>query len=128
MWLRNRRISIEAIGVIIIFVTALLQAFVTYGTNAKYSYPFEFIMIIVVLLFSTYDRITTGMLQISAANERIERHSSWNFFELIRNGIVTLFKGIGFKYLGLICSSRLQLRFGTSRQTTIIGIKIKFYW
>lgn len=49
--LRNRRISIEAIGVIIIFVTALLQAFVTYGTNAKYSYPFEFIMIIVVLLF-----------------------------------------------------------------------------
>jgi hypothetical protein len=49
--LRNRRISIEAIGVIIIFVTDLLQAFVTYGTNAKYSYPLEFIMIILVLLY-----------------------------------------------------------------------------
>lgn len=49
--LRNRRISIEAIGVIIIFVTALLQAFVTYGTNAKYSYPLEFIMMVLVLLF-----------------------------------------------------------------------------
>lgn len=49
--LRNRKISLEAIGVIVIFVTALLQAFVTYGTNAKYSYPLEFIMIILVLMF-----------------------------------------------------------------------------
>ena len=49
--LRNGKISHEVIGVIVIFVTALLQAFVTYGTNAKYSYPLEFIMIILVLMF-----------------------------------------------------------------------------
>lgn len=59
--LRNRKISIEVICIMIILFTALLQAFVTYGTNAKYSYPFEFIMIILVLLFFKNKIISTSL-------------------------------------------------------------------
>lgn len=49
--IKRRKISTEVIGVTIIFTTAILQAFVTYGTNAKYSYPFEFLMMILVFMF-----------------------------------------------------------------------------
>lgn len=47
----TRELSSEVIIVTIIFLNSILQALVTFGTNDRYSYPFEFIMIIVVLLF-----------------------------------------------------------------------------
>lgn len=47
---KNKKFTIEIILYKIIFVTSILQAIVTYGTNAKYSYPFEYMMIILVLL------------------------------------------------------------------------------
>jgi 4-amino-4-deoxy-L-arabinose transferase-like glycosyltransferase len=50
-FLWNRKISMELIIVTVVFTTSLLQGLVTYGTNAKYSFPFEYLMIIVVLLF-----------------------------------------------------------------------------
>ena len=34
-----------------IHATAILQALVVYGTNAKYAFPYEFFMIVVVFLF-----------------------------------------------------------------------------
>jgi len=36
---------------VIIHTTALLQALVTYGNNSRFSYPFEFLMVITVMLF-----------------------------------------------------------------------------
>ena len=35
----------------IVFGTSFLQAIVTYGTNDRYSFPFEFIIIIAVFLY-----------------------------------------------------------------------------
>lgn len=48
---RDRKITSEIVIVTVIFATSVLQGLVTYGTNSKYSFPFEFLMIIVVLLF-----------------------------------------------------------------------------
>ena len=50
-FLFNRRITMELIIVVIVFGTSVLQGLVTYGTNSKYAFPFEFLMIILVLLF-----------------------------------------------------------------------------
>lgn len=47
---KNKKFTIEILFYKIIFVSSILQAIVTYGTNAKYSYPFEYMMIILVLL------------------------------------------------------------------------------
>ena len=49
---KTRKISFEFISVIIILATSILQALATYGTNSRFSYPFEFLMIIIVLSFS----------------------------------------------------------------------------
>lgn len=46
-----RILTKETIIILLIFTTSILQAIVTYGTNAKYAYPFEFMMIIIVFLF-----------------------------------------------------------------------------
>lgn len=48
---RTQKISFEFITVVIILTTSILQAMVTYGSNSRFSYPFEFLMIIIVLLF-----------------------------------------------------------------------------
>lgn len=48
---KKRKITFEIVAVTIIFAGSLLQGIVTYGTNVKYAYPYEFLMIIVVLLF-----------------------------------------------------------------------------
>lgn len=45
---RYRTISAEFVLTVIIISTSLLQAAATFGTNARYSYPFEFLMGIVV--------------------------------------------------------------------------------
>ena len=47
----KRHISMSFILVCYVMVPALLQALVTYGTNSRYSYPFDFIMVFVILLF-----------------------------------------------------------------------------
>ena len=50
-FLRDRKLTYELMIVVIVFATSVLQGLVTYGTNSKYSFPFEYLMIIVVLLF-----------------------------------------------------------------------------
>lgn len=49
-FMKNREISNEVVIASIIIATSLLQAFSTYGNNSRFSYPFEFFMVIVVLL------------------------------------------------------------------------------
>lgn len=51
LFFKNRKISFEFITVIIILTTSILQALATYGSNSRFSYPFEFLMIIIVLSF-----------------------------------------------------------------------------
>ena len=48
---RTQKISFEFITVVIILTTSILQAMATYGSNSRFSYPFEFLMIIIVLSF-----------------------------------------------------------------------------
>lgn len=48
---KTRKVSFEFTTVIIILATSILQAMATYGSNSRYSFPFEFLMIIIVLLF-----------------------------------------------------------------------------
>lgn len=49
-FIKNRKFTFEIIITTIILATSILQAINTFGTNSRYSYPFEFLMIIVVLL------------------------------------------------------------------------------
>lgn len=51
LFFRNRKITNELVTVTVIFATSVLQAIVTFGTNSKYSFPFEYLMVIVVFLF-----------------------------------------------------------------------------
>lgn len=48
---RFRKITFELVIVTLVFTASVLQGIVTYGTNSQYSFPFEFLMIIVVFLF-----------------------------------------------------------------------------
>lgn len=50
LFIRQRKITPQVIICSIVFVTSLLQAMATYGTNSRFSYPFEFLMIISLLL------------------------------------------------------------------------------
>lgn len=50
IFIKNRKITPQFIIVTVIFATSLLQAMATYGTNSRFSYPFEFLMIITLLL------------------------------------------------------------------------------
>lgn len=47
---KTKQFTTELLFYKIIFVASVLQAIVTYGTNAKYSYPFEYMMILLVVL------------------------------------------------------------------------------
>lgn len=49
--IKNRKINATMIFLAFIHATATLQALVVYGTNAKYAFPYEFFMVVVVLLF-----------------------------------------------------------------------------
>ena len=49
--IKNRKINAVMILLAFIHATAILQALVVYGTNAKYAFPYEFFMIVVVFLF-----------------------------------------------------------------------------
>ncbi len=48
---KNKIITNQFILVTIVFATSVLQGLVTYGTNARYSFPFEYIMIFVGIIF-----------------------------------------------------------------------------
>lgn len=50
-YFRTKTISFELFGVVLVWVSSVLQALATYGTNAKYRFPFEFIIFLVVVLF-----------------------------------------------------------------------------
>lgn len=50
IFIKNRKISPQLIIITVVFATSLLQAMATYGTNSRFSYPFEFLMIITLLL------------------------------------------------------------------------------
>ena len=50
-FLKDRKITFELMVVTTVFTASVLQAVVTYGTNSRYSYPFEYLMIIVVFMF-----------------------------------------------------------------------------
>ncbi|MGG7034340.1 MAG: hypothetical protein ACI7YS_03990 [Flavobacterium sp.] len=48
---RTRKVSFEFFGLVLVWASSILQALATYGTNAKYRFPFEFIIFLVVILF-----------------------------------------------------------------------------
>jgi hypothetical protein len=50
-FLKSRKLVFEFLLSSIVFSASVLQAMATYGTNNRFSFPFEFIMIITVLLF-----------------------------------------------------------------------------
>jgi hypothetical protein len=50
-FLKNRQVTVTFMLTSIVFSNSILQAIVTYGTNDRFSFPFEFIMIIVVMIF-----------------------------------------------------------------------------
>jgi hypothetical protein len=50
-FVKNRKLVLEFLLSSIVFSASILQGLATYGTNNRFSYPFEFIMIISVLLF-----------------------------------------------------------------------------
>lgn len=50
-FLKTRKFVLEFLLSSIVFSASVLQALATYGTNNRFSFPFEFIMIIIVLLF-----------------------------------------------------------------------------
>lgn len=50
-WIKNRKINATIVLLAFIHASAILQGIVTYGTNAKYAFPYEFFMLVVVLLF-----------------------------------------------------------------------------
>jgi len=47
----RKKITHELVFTVIIFATSVLQALVTYGTNSRFSFPFEFLMVIVVVIY-----------------------------------------------------------------------------
>ena len=49
-YIRRREISFQLIAIVIILSASLLQALMTYGTNSRFSFPFEMIMVICVVL------------------------------------------------------------------------------
>ena len=50
-FLKSRKLVFEFLLSSIVFLASILQALATYGTNNRFSFPFEFMMIISVLLF-----------------------------------------------------------------------------
>ena len=49
--IKNKKINSVMILLAFIHAAAILQALVVYGTNAKYAFPYEFFMFVVILLF-----------------------------------------------------------------------------
>jgi len=49
-FLKNRKITFELVVVVSILTASILQALVTFGNNARFSYPFEYLMIFIVAM------------------------------------------------------------------------------
>lgn len=49
--IKTRKLTNEFVISVVVLATSILQAMATYGTNSRYSFPFEFIMIIMVFMF-----------------------------------------------------------------------------
>ena len=49
--IKNKKINSVMILLAFLHAAAILQALVVYGTNAKYAFPYEFFMFVVILLF-----------------------------------------------------------------------------
>ena len=49
--IKNKKLTMPLQLIIIVFSTSILQALITFGNNNRFSFPFEFIMIFVVLNF-----------------------------------------------------------------------------
>lgn len=49
--IKNRKLTINTILTLLVLAASVLQALVTYGTNSRFSFPFEFIMVFVVVAF-----------------------------------------------------------------------------
>lgn len=60
----KRKIGMVFILCCWVIVPSFLQAMVTYGTNSQYSYPFEFIILFVILLFLKEQGIMTRLNKI----------------------------------------------------------------
>ncbi|MGV3460865.1 MAG: phospholipid carrier-dependent glycosyltransferase [Flavobacterium sp.] len=64
LWFRNRKITPMFIIVCLVLATSVLQAVATYGNNSRFSFPFEFMMIAVVLYtFRKLLRLSTSGAQ-----------------------------------------------------------------
>ncbi len=50
-WFKNRKLNTTLLLLAFIHASAILQGIATYGTNAKYAFPYEFLMLVVVLVF-----------------------------------------------------------------------------
>ncbi len=50
LFIKNRKITPELIIVTVVFTTSVTQAMVTFGENSRFIYPFEFLIIIALLL------------------------------------------------------------------------------
>lgn len=50
-FIKHRIFTLTHVLIMFAFVPSVLQAMVTYGTNNRFSFPFEYVMIIVVVLF-----------------------------------------------------------------------------
>lgn len=50
-FIKTKKVNFEFFGIVLVWVSSVLQALVTYGTNDKYRFPFEFIIFLVVILF-----------------------------------------------------------------------------
>lgn len=50
-FLKNKKLTIELQLILIVYTTSILQALITYGDNNRFSFPFEFVIIFVVLIF-----------------------------------------------------------------------------
>lgn len=51
LFIKNKKVTQVMILLAFIHAAAILQALVVYGTNAKYAFPYEFFMVVVVVLF-----------------------------------------------------------------------------
>lgn len=49
-FLKDKNFTIELLLVVTVLSTSVLQAMVSYGSNARYAFPFEFMMVTIVLL------------------------------------------------------------------------------
>ncbi len=55
--IKTKQIAISFILCMVVFSASILQALATYGTNSRFSFPFEFIIIFVVFLFIKEQKI-----------------------------------------------------------------------